>query len=206
MSKKLDRQVGILFLILLIMAILFFGTVYYQQKMKYGPYTFDYNGYDVVFLDEGNGPLYKVKIFLKGVNTPSYINLRTDPRVFDRIDIDIDKLDLLKKKELFITMHPTEPSVLTVIAAVEISKITGNQYLFNIPTYGSVIQDVEGKNETVIRTCRDVSDDVGIIYLKDGDETKVYSEDGCVIVQGQTEDELIEAANKLGLYLLGIAK
>ena len=37
----------------------------YNNKVKNGPYAFDYNGYEVIYLNQGNGPLYKLKVFVK---------------------------------------------------------------------------------------------------------------------------------------------
>ena len=205
-SKKIDRQVAILILVVVLIFGLFIGFYYYNQKVKYGPYAFDYNGYEIIYLDQGNGPLYKLKVFVRDSAEPSYINLRRDPRDIDDIQISVNKEDVLAKSRLYITMHPTNLTSTSILAGAEISKITGNQYLFAIPTTGAVILPVQGKVADV-RTCNDVTKEVGIILLQLGDENKVYSdENGCVIVQGITEDNLIDGANLLDLYLLGVLK
>jgi hypothetical protein len=205
-SKKADRQVATLILLFVLLFGLFIGIYYYNQKVKYGPYAFDYNGYEVIYLDQGNGPIYKLKVFLRGSVEASYINLRRDPRDIDDISIKVNKEDVLAKFRLYITMHPTNLTSTSVLAGAEISKITGNQYLYGIPTTGAVILPVEGK-VVDIRTCNDVTNEVGIILLQLGSENKVYSdENGCVIVQGITEENLIDGANLLDLYLLGVIK
>lgn len=205
-SKKVDRQVATLIILLLLMFALFIGIYYYNNKVKNGPYAFDYNGYEVIFLNQGNGPVYKLKVFVRDSVEPSYITLRRDPRDIDDIPIQINKEDVLAKSRLYITMHPTNLTSTSILAGAEISKITGNQYLFGIPTTGAVILPVEGKVADV-RTCTDVTNQVGIILLQLGSENKVYSDEGgCVIVQGITEENLIDGANLLDLYLLGVVK
>lgn len=96
-------------------------------------------------------------------------------------------------------------SVISVIAATEISKILGNYYFFNVPTEGALIKPVEGK-QVLVKTCEDVNSTTSIIYLKIGDKKQIYSKNDCIIIEGKTEYELIESADRFILTLIGIMK
>lgn len=203
--KKVDRQVGLLISVILILFVIFIGVYYYNNKIKYGPSSFEYNGFEVIYVDLGNGPIYKLKVFFKDVTQPSFINLRSDPRVVDDISLDLNRTELLTKRRLYITMHPTNLTSTSVLAGAEISKIVGNRYLFGILTSGAVTSSVPGKN-ALIKTCNDVNQSDGIILLSLSNQTRIYNDNGCVILEGVTEENLIEAANLLDLYLLGVIK
>jgi len=105
------------------------------------------------------------------------------------------------KDELFITMDP-DATGLTVLAGTEISKIIGSPFLYNVPTRGALLRDVG--NGAPVKTCSDVNETTSIVKLETGSENKVYSEKGCVIVQGTNESELIRSADRLSLTVLGV--
>ena len=86
----------------------------------------------------------------------------------------------------------------------EIDKFLDNAYLFKIPTKSAFTEEYESSPEYIIKTCEDVSKDVAVIWLKLGEETVVKDEGGCVILEGQTEDDLIRIADGLVFYLMGM--
>ena len=91
----------------------------------------------------------------------------------------------------------------SVVALAEISKITGNKFLYNIPTRGA-FSYFNGDNPYV--TCEGATKNKAVILLKLSDKTEVYSEGECIIVQGTDEDEIIKAATRLILKVLSIVK
>lgn len=189
--------------IILVIFIVFGGAMVIFQKQRYSKYYFDFNGYAVHRIPKQTGDIYSIEIFINNNPQPYLVNTRYDPRELAEIDVEEGiKESILSKKELFITMD-SEASAISVLAATEISKVTGNVYMYNIPTYGALDAPVEGKNVTVM-TCNDAVGSIGVIYLKEGEESKVYSEDECVIIEGTNEQDLVKVANRLMLETLGV--
>ena len=77
--------------------------------------------------------------------------------------------------------------------------------MFNIPLSSGFTKQISGRENITLRDCRDVSKEVGIIKLQLGDTTRVYSENDCIFVEAAKEENLVKAANKLDLVLLGMA-
>jgi len=198
-EKKIKWMIGIIFISL----VVFGGAMILFQKQRYSKYYFDFNGFLVHRVPKTSGDVYSIQIFLNNNPQPYIVNSRYDPRELDKLDVEENiEGKILDKKELFITMD-SEASSVSVLAATEISKITGNAYMFNIPTHGALDAPVEGKNITV-KTCNDITGDIGIIYLKESDKERIYSEGECVIVEGNNEGELVKVANRLMLDILGV--
>ncbi|QQG38467.1 MAG: hypothetical protein HYS32_02560 [Candidatus Woesearchaeota archaeon] len=204
--KKLDRTVTIF---VSVVVIIFIGVILYLSFGK-GSITagtvlsedhFLYKGeYEVTRVD----PItYIIKGFIG--EQPINIHLRTDPRNVENIPSESDiKTKLIPSKEIFITANPNLTSN-TLIAAVEISKITGNPSLFNIQTQGALTKTV-GNSTLPIKTCKEATKESKVILLQLADETKIHSEGNCIIIDGETQDDLIRAADKLVLQLLEIIK
>lgn len=89
----------------------------------------------------------------------------------------------------------------TTIAALEIDKVIDNNELYGVPTYSAMTSEY---GEYPVVTCADANAEYTVIYLTLGEETSVYTQDYCIIVQGVDEDELIEAADRMVYDLMGI--
>ena len=57
-----------------------------------------------------------------------------------------------------------------------------------------------------IKTCDDSKDKVSVILLELANKTEVMVKDKCIIIKGETEEDLIRAADRLVLTLLGVIK
>jgi len=198
-EKKLKWMVVIIFISL----VVFGGAMVIFQKQRYAKYYFDFNGFLVHRIPKTSGDVYSIQIFLNNNPQPYLVNSRYDPRELDKIDVEEGiENNILDKKELFITMD-SKASAVSVLAATEISKITGNGNMFNIPTHGALDAPIEGKNIT-IKTCDDVTSDIGVIYLKESDKERIYANKGCIIIEGYDEIGLVKGANRLMLDILGV--
>ena len=127
-----------------------------------------------------------------------------DPYSLEDIPVtDNIKNKLLNKQGIYVTIDPNANSK-AVLAAVEITRVIGtNDYgVFKIPTQAAVISQTNTSYPVI--TCNNANLQTGVIYLKVEDETKIYSSNECVIVEGKDYDELIKAADKLTLHLLGV--
>ena len=197
----MDKDKWVVVILLLIFIMGSFG-LYIYQKNRYKDVYFDYNGFTVHNkVDESGNSLYQIKIYVKDDKQPYLISTRYSPLDLEDISVSYSRNDVLKK-EIFITMD-SKASAISVLAATEISKITGNYFIYGVPTHGALTEPVEGK-KVEVKTCNDVTEDQAIILLKQGENSKIYSENGCVILEGKSEYDLIKVANKLILNLLGV--
>lgn len=202
-----EKQVKYILIVMVLSLLLLGGSLVIYREIKLSQNNFNYNGFEVYRQKELNSYNYKVQLFLGNNPQPLLINIREDPRKLESIPIEsnIKSKIIDGKNESFITMSENATS-LSVIAAAEISKIIGNRYFFNLPTHGALISLPKGKNNLTIKTCEDVSKTTSIIYLKIANQTKIYSEDDCIIIEAQTENDLIKAATRLSLTLIGVMK
>ena len=197
-TMKKGNKILLGFFIVLLVAVV---SLFIYQEYRYNAFYFTYNGFEVHKVVD-NGVQYKINFILTDNPQPYIVNVRNDPRALEAISLDPAVLSQVLKRHLFITIEENATGV-TVVAALEISKITGNPLLFNIPTEGAVVAnplDID----VPVKTCADVTAQQGIIYLKQGNENRIYQENGCVIIEGVDEYALIEGADRLSLTLLGI--
>ena len=75
--------------------------------------------------------------------------------------------------------------------------------MFNIPTKGALTEDSDNGAVPKI-TCSDATYEEKVIHLKLSEETKISSENNCIVIEGETEYDLIRASDKLVLQLLEI--
>ncbi|MFH0797824.1 MAG: hypothetical protein V1906_00265 [Candidatus Woesearchaeota archaeon] len=146
---------------------------------------------------------YEIKFFYPGSGQPYYMDVRYDPASMEDIPIDRTIFNKIKDdKVMHITIDPTANLTgKTTIAALEIDKFIDNKYFLNIQVNSSVTKPYA---DYPIKTCGDATPDNSVIWLKTGDETKITTEGNCIIVQGKDEDDIIRAADRLVLYLVGI--
>lgn len=199
-----DKKINHIIVILLIFIIIFGSALYFSSKYK----IFDKD----TFVFEGEYPVKKISenvYMLTGYigNNPLSLGLPLDPRTVKDIPSKETIRDTLLRntKVIHITMD-NNLNANAVKASLTIQGVTQHKGLFNIPTYGAVtanITDIKGLN---VKTCEDANPYQKIILLKLGEETKIYSINDCIILEGQTEEDLVRASEKLVLQLLAILK
>ncbi|MEK6936681.1 MAG: hypothetical protein AABW58_01265 [Nanoarchaeota archaeon] len=181
----------------LVILLLLLGSYYLYNSSRDN--VFKYNGYKIY---QTAPVVYDIEVFLKNDQNPHYISVRYDPRTLDYIEIEENIKERVIREEVFITLTPELTSE-SVIAAAEIAKIIGNQFLFNLPVKTALTYK---KENIPVKTCSDVTTTESIIVLRLGEESKVFKQEECIIVEGKTEEEIIKASTKFILDLLGIAK
>lgn len=203
--KKTEKQATIIVISLLVVLVSAFFLIFIKQT-KEAENSFVYNGFKVDKVEDKQNIFYNIELYI-GDNPQLFsVDIRSDPREIGLIPSESNLKDKLLRQnvsELYITMEPTYTSK-AVIAAMEISKIVGNKYFFNLPTHGALIRSIGDKSP--VKTCDDVNETTSIIWLRLSDSTRIYSRGDCVIVDGQTEDDLIKASDRISLSLLGIIK
>ncbi len=132
--------------------------------------------------------------------------LRNDPLSLEDIPVEgMVNTRIFGDEEVYVTINPNANlSSKTTIAALEIDKVIDNDYLYSIPVHSAMTQEnVQGYP---VKSCYDATDASTVIWLTLGSETKVYTEEYCIIIVGTNEDEIIRAADRFIYQLLGIMK
>lgn len=204
---KGDKGVKIFFSILLICLIAF--VVFLILNEKTVPGTYKYDDYDIhQIIDPVTGSVvYKIKMYVSNPRMSEkavYVNTRYEPIQVEDIVLEGNvKESIIEKEEVYLTIDPDENLTgKTIIAMLEIDKFIDNRYFFNIPVKSAFIKD-DGSNWTV-KNCESVDEKTSVIWLKLGESTKIYEEDGCVILQGVTEEDLIMLADGLVFKILEV--
>lgn len=205
-----EKKVKILIYSLIIILFTFVFLIFFTQKLKPGTYEY-IHGMDTfeirqIGTTEDGGITYRIKIFVNNDPNPKYVYTRHEPEEMMGLKINPKVIqDITAKKEAYIIINPNaELTGKTTIAALEIDKFLDNPNLFNIPTKSAFTEIYEESPDYLIKTCEDVDEDTAIIWLKLGEETVIKSENGCVILEGQTEEDIIKIADGLVFYLMGM--
>ena len=195
------------FLLLILLAFLFVRS----SQGRIEEYYFEYNG--VMFAPSKSGVGYDMEFYVNEAQYPVKMSVRGDPRELEDVRIDIEKVKpmVVGKKQIYVTINPDDNLTgRTTVAAQEIDYFIDNPFLFNIPVNSSFLIPYEGSetpiSEQAIKTCKDANDKTGVIWMRLGNETAVFEEDGCIVVQGKEPDEMeiIMAADRFYLTMLGV--
>lgn len=202
--------------VLVLVTLLVLGGIIYIAKQK---------AEKNITLWEGPGGIYRIEKRPFGNTTDYYVHTQVDDEYYvitlRNGPWDVENVSLEKGIEeainrpkgiswLYVTQDmelPEQTKQMSFIAAMEFGRVLGtNEYgIFKIRTKSAFTSST---NETIKRgipekTCYDVDDRHAVIYLKLGEENRVYSDDECVIVEGVDAEGLIKTADKFTYYLLG---
>ena len=148
---------------------------------------------------------YTFGTFLNAGDKKIPIAFRLDPRKAENISIDTSVVQkVLSAKKAYLTYNPNQKNLGKIaVAAAEISRITS---IYKIPTTGAFMEDTNPVDPvTPIRTCADAGNTSVVIALLPAEsETGITTDGNCINVKGKNADELILAADKLGMNLVGI--
>ncbi len=108
---------------------------------------------------------------------------------------------------VFITLDPELQSK-AVVAAVEISRITGSRYnLLNLETHGALTRKPEeqrANTQNPIVTCEQANNETIVVWLKKGPQNLIYNEGNCIMLQGETEEDILKTADRFAYMLIGV--
>tara|TARA_Y100000310_G_scaffold201978_1_gene202049 strand:- start:1837 stop:2520 length:684 start_codon:yes stop_codon:yes gene_type:complete len=202
-TKSLGKVAVVLFLILAVV-ILF---LIWSSSSKMDKLYFEYNG--VKFTpNTATGVGYKLEVYVNEAQFPVIMSVRNSPKNIEDISIDgvVAREMIEYKSQIYVTINPEENLTgKTTVAAKEIDYFIENPFLYDIPVNSAFMSAIVGSAaEQVIKTCADSVGDTTVIWLRLGDETAVFEENGCLVVQGTDEMELIMAADRLVLTVIGI--
>lgn len=202
MIKKVRNMMIVLFLIILV-----FGVVFIlKQNNSHYTYTSGAGVFDVQKLGVKQ---YRIKVYINNRTNPGYLYVRYGPKELEKIMFDKRALDLKNKKQIYIAIDPEDEKLKgeTTLAAIEIDKFLDNPQLFKIPVNSALIKSSDKAQNITIKNCKDASEDIGIIWLKLGTRTGVFTEEnGCVVIEGEEQEDIVRGADKLVLYMMGIMR
>ena len=185
--------------------------------VKYNTANFEYKGYDVkkVTPKGTTATFYVVKVPIRiyGATNNYYLFLRNDPRELESLEVEGTAREVLldpKPEKVYLTHSPDMENISYVgLAMLQVSNVIGMNGVFKIPTTGAVTREIGGRPESInlTKTCSDSSEKVLVIEFRYANKTRVYVDETgwrCVIIEGKDKDELIGAADKTVLALLGL--
>ncbi len=212
-SKDIDKKIG-MFILIVVIAIIVAITVIAVRRTLTSP-TFKYEGLTVNrFVLEGtNATFYSMRTPVKIYgNVKIYdILLRNDPRKLQDIEVSEgiqEKILAPKPDQFYFTFDPDAPEKGYIgIAMAEVSRVLGtyNYAILQIPVTGASTRPIEGFNESI--TCEDSSNKKVVVLFQYANSTEILvneSYERCIILQGKDGNEIIRAADKLVLEILGI--
>ncbi len=106
----------------------------------------------------------------------------------------------LDARKIYITMDPKYPSEV-ILGAVEIAKILGKVYEREVK---SAIIRPDNRTDAPVITCNDIGPGVRVIQLELTNQTRIYSNRGCIVVQGTNTTELLKASERLAYEMLKV--
>ena len=176
---------------LLIIMFITAGCTFFTEA----PGTYKYGEFEITRVKEGGYEGYSTKVYINESPAPTYMNTRHDPQSLEDIKIGNGvRENLLTKKELFLYIEDKNLKGFTTVAGLEFNNLM--ERFYSIPV----------KYEDNKYSCNNANETIGVVKLQLGDETKVFIEDNCVILQGKTEQDLVRTADRIMFFLLGIMK
>ena len=106
----------------------------------------------------------------------------------------------LDAQKIYITTDPEYPAAV-ILGGFEISKVLGNVYEKEVK--GAVTRP-DNRTDSPVITCRNMTMTERVILLNLDEPTSIYSDKGCIVVQGTNETELLKAATRLTYELLKV--
>lgn len=208
-KEKQHLLQSILFLVLF--ALLIFGLIagplaYRRWKAEKTREANQYHGFQFDQLPAG---LWQTEIIAKG--QPYTIKFHYHPRDTENVSLEegIVRTFFYKKrqpKEIYITLPPDGGSQ-PVVAAVDISKLTGERYnLLNIPTR-SALQAPSDLIDTPVITCADATNETSVFFFQQGPLDGIVRDQKnpfCIRFIYKNESESIRVADRFAYALLQI--
>lgn len=202
-DKKKDRTlvaiVGII--IAALVSIFLIGSLMQEE----GDTTqFMYNDYLIMGKKNPGTEIWTWQTYIKapGMNRSHLVEMRNRPSSVEDVPFQSDIKDLTYKAQGVKMTTDPELSSKAVLAMIEVGRIIGDRYqILNKPVQSGLTST---PNESQVISCTDTSEDRPVIYFRLGSPTSVYMKDGCIIVQGETDDDIIRAADKYAYVLMGV--
>lgn len=210
--EPITESTGFWIGVCVVIGIVLLILVAFWVKVIYNLNSLDYEGkngdYDITKSRVGNVIFYHISVF---VDEHEYIySFRNHPKDLEDVPLENNLQAYLNRPNKTDVVYFTVDYGLSemtragsVLAGISFSQILDGDFaIYNIPVrsgYTSYVRD-----EVPVVDCGNVSSSVAVIYMKLGNESKIYSENECIIIQGRGEEGIIRAGEKFAYYLLGV--
>ena len=171
-------------MILSTFGVIFYGFTGTEQKTSYGKYKF-YRTQNM-----WTTTLDKQKIYFNYVPTQTEdINVSQDIKDILKNKIEIDTTyDIYDKLNQTIGLAQYQIGTTLTQANMYVRKGVTSNNTFNFP----------------IITCKDATDNIPVIFFKQGNTTSLRTEKSCVIAEAPSDIELLRVADRISFTILGI--
>lgn len=209
MDEKQNKRAGIIIAVLIVVLIGFiaFVSLTYGKGLLTGKHIYESPlGEEFTFIENDLGGLtiYDLQIYTdtSGVEHLYQIPVRNLPKDVKIVSFEEDiQKKILNSRGVFVTFDPNLKAHAS-LGAIEIAGVIGTAEfgVFKIPTQGAFTEKTD--IDYLVKTCEDAKDGVSVILLKLGDKNSVYSQGDCIIVEGDSYDNLIKSSERLifGLF------
>jgi len=206
-SRRISIVIGVFFVILV--GFIIFASLTYNKGTFTGMHIYESprgEKFTLVENKAGDIKVYELQINAEryGVGHLYQIPLRNLPEDVKIISLNSKEVKkILNAGGIFITFDPNLKAYAS-IGAIELAGVLGTADfgVFKIPTQGAFTEKID--SDYPVKTCEDAKDGVIVINLVLGDENKVYSKGDCIIVEGDSYDNLIKSSERLVYGLFGV--
>ena len=207
-EKKLNILIYVLIVVLI--ALIIFAVINFKKPVLSNKYIYTSpSGEQFQFFKSeiGNITQHIVTVYAIDKQNNKHqvdIPIINDPYLIEDIPILNEvKTKILDKDGVYITLDPYGSSK-SVLAAIEINRVivTNDYGIFKIPTQSATFKPTNTTFPYI--NCANATKQIGVIYLFVENKTRIASLGECVVVEGKDYDDLIKAADKLTLHLLGV--
>ena len=190
--KKVEKQI----LIASVLFILLLGAVIGTYFLIKSSQQFKYHDYKVY---KGRLEGINVNFYIVLIQTPAGslapVYLRSDPRTIENIPMDVDSSLYGGISKVWLTSDPEIPSE-SIIAKGQVGTFSTT---IGLDTDYALTRDAQNFNEI---SCQNATSSVRVIEVRMANETRIYSEGKCIIIQGENEDSMIKAADRFVIVWL----
>lgn len=159
-----------------------------------------YNGFTVFKHSLGWG----VNIYVGELGRPHIINLHYGPRELEDIVVESGVRNvILSAKKIYVSFDP-EMSNRVVVGAMDIVKVTGTHPVWGIFKITTQAALTKSDGENIVKTCKDAKEGDVVIVFESANDTKIYYDEDCVILQAKNDSDLVRVSDRLVYILLGV--
>ena len=185
--KNFEKQVIVLFVVLGLVFISFLAVYQFMKPSN----SFKYYGMTVYISKvKGSDAVFYVISVSDGKESGEII-LRNDPRKLN-VSVQADEL-LSGLTKAWITMPP-KAGADVIIAGNDLGIFTTR---IGLDTEYALTEETNDTGVSPIISCENATNDVRVFLIETGNETKVYEQGKCIIINGASEEETIKAADAL---------
>ena len=161
------KQFYVVLLGLFIIAIMVFSSLYYglsddtQKKVKYQGYN---------FIESSSG-------WMTYVNNEQKLLILSDPSMLNESFVEVNFNSMKGNSKIYVSYNPYD----NANSALYDLDRSG---LLTMQVYVACYEDNEQCSELPIKTCEDATNGVGVIVLKQANETRVSLNNNCLTIEG----------------------